>query len=53
MDTICWGKATVVREPSNEHNPYTVAVLENVGGGGEGGGEEQQVAVSAPLASVL
>ena len=32
MDAICWGKATIASEPSNEHDPYAVAVLKNVGG---------------------
>ena len=41
-DAICWGKATIARKPSNEHDPYAVAVLENVG-------EEQQVALATPL----
>ena len=26
MDPICWGKAAKAREPSNEHNPYALAV---------------------------
>ena len=39
-------KATIARNPINEHNSYAVAVLENVG-------EEQQVALAAPLASAL
>ena len=33
----CLGKATVVREPSNEHDLYVIVVLENVGGGAAGG----------------
>ena len=37
MDAISWGKATIAKEPSNEHDPYAVAVLENVGGGAAGG----------------
>ena len=28
MDAIYWGKAIIAREPSNEHDPYAVAVLE-------------------------
>ena len=39
-------KSSKPGEPSDEHNPYAVAVLENVG-------EEQQVALAAPLASAL
>ena len=37
MDAICWGRATIAKEPSNEHDPYAVAVLENVGGAAAGG----------------
>ena len=44
MDTIYWGKGTIAREPSNEHDPYAVAVLENVG-------KEQQVALASALQS--
>ena len=46
MDAICWEKATIAREPSNEHNPYTVAVIENVQ-------EKQQVALDASFAFAL
>ena len=38
MDAIDWGKATIAREPNNEHNPYTVAVLENAGVAADGSG---------------
>ena len=31
MDAICWGKQ------SNEHNPYAIAVLDNIGEGATGG----------------
>ena len=27
MDAICWGQATKAREPSNEYNPYALALL--------------------------
>ena len=27
MDAICWGKATIVRELSNEHDPYVLVIL--------------------------
>ena len=50
MDTVCWGKATIAREPSNEHDqymlavvsnnkhdPYALTVLKNVEGGAAGG----------------
>ena len=50
MDAICWGKDTKPREPSNEHDPYTLAVpssqrtrpirvtvLKNLPGGAAGG----------------
>ena len=30
-DAICW------RKPSNEHDPYAIAVLDNIGGGATGG----------------
>ena len=33
----CWEKAPIAREPSNEHDPYAIAVLENVGGEAAGG----------------
>ena len=46
MDAIYWGKATIAREPSSEHNPYIVAVLENVG-------EEQLVPLVVPLTPAL
>ena len=38
MDAICWGQATIAREPANEHDLYTVAVLENGREGGAAGG---------------
>ena len=37
MDGICWGKATKAKKPSNEHDPYALAVLKNVRGGAAGG----------------
>ena len=37
MDAICWRRATITREPSNEHDACAVAMLENVGGGAAGG----------------
>ena len=45
MDAICWGKATIAGEPSNEHDPYAITMLENVWG-------EEEVVLAAPLASV-
>ena len=33
MDAICWRKATIAREQSNEHDTYAVAVVEIVVGG--------------------
>ena len=46
VEAVCWGKATIATEPSNKHNPYVVAVFENVGAG-------QQVALAESLAFVL
>ena len=37
MDPTCWEKATTIaREPSNEHDTYAVAAVENVEGGATG-----------------
>ena len=37
MKFIHWGKAIKAREPSNERDPYALAVLKNVPGGAAGG----------------
>ena len=46
MDAVCWGKVTIAKESSNEHDQYAFAVvskqrtrtvLKNVGGGAAGG----------------
>ena len=46
MEAIYWGKATIASEPSDEHDPPALAVLENVGGGAG-------VTLAAPLPSAL
>ena len=53
MDAICWGKATIAREPSNKHKLYAVAVLDSVGGGAAGGsGGATRLCTVKPKASI-
>ena len=53
MNAICWEKAIIAGEPSNEHDPYAVTVFENVGGGAAGGsGCNNRLCTVKPKASI-
>ena len=55
IDAICFGKATIARVPSNdtEHDPYAVAVLEDMGRGAAGGsGCATCLCTAKPMASI-
>ena len=55
IDAICWGMATIARQPSSdkEHDPYAVAVLEDMGRGAAGGsGYATHLCTVKPKASI-